>query len=80
MKNKLYIAGLVSISLLTYSCSSDDENYEVQEVKNKSFEITPQTVLNAKTNDSTTVKSGTKITTTRVSDADGDPNNPIPPR
>ncbi|MFV5690271.1 hypothetical protein ACM55M_16795 [Flavobacterium sp. ZT3R25] len=80
MKSKLYIAGIVSLSFLTYSCSSDDESYDVQEVKTKNFQITPQAVLNAKTIDSTTVKSGPKISTTRLSEEDGDPNNPIPPR
>jgi hypothetical protein len=82
MKNKLYIAGLVCITLLTYSCSNDD-SYEVQEVKAKSFEITPQAVLNAKIIDSSSVKVGTKIISTQINIAppeDGDPNNPLPPR
>ncbi|MFV8324927.1 hypothetical protein [Flavobacterium sp. ZS1P14] len=82
MKNKLYIAGLASMLLLTYSCSNDD-SYEVQEVKAKSFEITPQAALNAKIIDSTSVKAGTKIISTQINIAppeDGDPANPIPPR
>ncbi|WP_197056046.1 hypothetical protein [Flavobacterium sp. AED] len=80
MKNKLHIAGLVCITLLTYSCSNDD-SYEGQEVKAKNFEITPQTVLTAKTIDSTTVKSGTKINAAPTSSApDGDPVNPPMPR
>ncbi|MBG6063564.1 hypothetical protein IWX83_003375, partial [Flavobacterium sp. CG_9.1] len=58
MKSKLYIAGLVSISLLTYSCSNDDV-YEIPEVKNNNFQITSQAILknglNEKTIDSTTV-------------------------
>jgi hypothetical protein len=79
MKNKLHIAGLVCITLLTYSCSNDD-SYEGQEVKAKNFEIAPQTVLTAKTIDSTTVKSGTKISTSSAIAPDGDPANPPMPR
>jgi hypothetical protein len=79
MKNKLHIAGLVCITLLTYSCSNDD-SYQGQEVKAKSFEITPQAVLKAKTIDSTTVKSGTKISTSSAIAPDGDPVNPPMPR
>jgi hypothetical protein len=80
MKSKLYIAGIVSLSFLTYSCSSDDESYDVQEVKARSLEITPQAVLNAKIIDSTTVKSSTKIISTSTSAEDGDPYNPLLPR
>ncbi|MDI5888453.1 hypothetical protein [Flavobacterium yafengii] len=78
MKSKLYIAGLVSISLITYSCSNDDV-YEIPEVKNNNFQITPQAVfkngLNEKTIDSTTV-----IFSMEESAVEGDPSNPKPPR
>ncbi|TRX31238.1 hypothetical protein FNW52_18650 [Flavobacterium sp. ZT3R18] len=74
MKNKLYIAGLVLIAVLTYSCSNDEDNYDVQGVKTKEFN-TPQSVLKneltAKGVDSTAVK---------MTEEDGDPINPIPPR
>ena len=79
MKNKLYIAGLVGIMLLTYSCSNDD-SHEGQEVKAKNFEMNRQAVLKAKTVDSTTVKLGTEISTSTSIEPDGDPVNPIPPR
>lgn len=73
---KLYVAGLVSISLLTFSCSNDEESVDVQEVKSGNFKTTPQSVLEsnftARTSDSTIVKLST--------DADGDPINPKPPR
>ena len=78
MKSKLYIAGLISISLLTYSCSNDD-GYGVPEVKSNNFKITPQAdlknELNEKTIDSTTV-----IFNMEVSAMEGDPSNPVPPR
>ena len=78
MKSKLYIAGLVSISLLTYSCSNDD-GYEMPEVKNNNFKITPQAglknELKEKTIDSTTV-----IFNIEANAIEGDPSNPKPPR
>nr|WP_315233586.1 hypothetical protein [uncultured Flavobacterium sp.] len=73
---KLCITGLVLISLLTYSCSNDEERLEVQA---RDFKTIPQSVL--KTNfplkniDSTAVKLDTDAI-----DVDGDPSNPIPPR
>ncbi|MNS83078.1 hypothetical protein D3C72_1168500 [compost metagenome] len=76
---KLYVAGLVSISLLTFSCSNDEESVGVQKVKASGFKTTPQSVLEsdftAKASDSTTVKLSTDVI-----DADGDPINPKPPR
>lgn len=76
---KLYVAGLVSISLLTFSCSNDEDSIEVQEVKARDFKTTPQSVLKsdftAKANDSTTVRLSSDAI-----DTDGDPSNPIPPR
>ncbi|MFE3872162.1 hypothetical protein ACFX5F_13110 [Flavobacterium sp. ZS1P70] len=78
MKSKLYIAGLVFISFLTYSCS-DDYSDEIPENSNKNFEIKPKPILQndliEKTIDSTSV-----IINTEVYNADGDPINPIPPR
>jgi hypothetical protein len=75
MKNKLYIAGLVLISVLTYSCSNDEDSYEVQGVKTNTLKSVPQSVLinelNAKPIDSIGVESNSE---------DGDPINPIPPR
>ncbi len=75
---KLCLAGLVSISLLTYSCSNDEESLEVQA---KGFKTTPQSVLKTdfktKINDSTAVKLGVDEIDL---DLDGDPSNPIPPR
>jgi hypothetical protein len=75
MKNKLYIAGLVLITLLTYSCSNDEDSFEVQEVKAKEFKNVPQSVLqqelNARVIDSTAVE---------LNKADGDPSIIIPPR
>jgi hypothetical protein len=74
MKNKLYIAGLVLITLLTYSCSNDEDSLEVQGVKTKEFKSVPQSVLKqeltAKVIDSTAV----------LNKADGDPSIIIPPR
>jgi hypothetical protein len=70
MKNKLYITGLVLISVLTYSCSNDEDSYEVK---------TPQSVLKneltARPVDSIRVNSSMESV-----DQEGDPINPIPPR
>lgn len=78
MKNKLYIVGFVSFSLLAYSCSNDD-SYEVPEVKSRNIKISPQAdfknELNKKRNDSTTV-----ILNIEIMRVNGDPSNPIPPR
>jgi hypothetical protein len=79
MKNKLYIAGLVLISLLTYSCSNDEDGYGDQGIKANTLKSVPQSVLinelNAKPIDSTNVNSAMEIP-----DPEGDPSNPIPPR
>ncbi|WP_426094733.1 hypothetical protein [Flavobacterium sp. DSR2-3-3] len=78
MKSKLYIAGLVSISLLTYSCSNDND-FEMPEVKNNNFKITPQAglknELKEKTIDSTKV-----IFSIEVNTIEGDPSIPKPPK
>jgi hypothetical protein len=79
---KLYIAGIVSISLLTFSCSNDEENYEVQGVKTNNSKIAPQSVLkngsNAKAIDTTA--SNTPMGAAGMSSPDGDPVIVIPPR
>jgi hypothetical protein len=79
MKNKLYIAGLVLISVLTYSCSNEEDSYEVQGVKANTLKSAPQSVLEneltAKPIDSTAVKMNMEL-----NNADGDPSNPLPPR
>jgi hypothetical protein len=75
MKNKLYIVGLVSLSLLTYSCSNEDDSYDVQEVKNNKLEITPQSALKVRVIDSTIVKLDLQIST-----MEGDPSVGKPPR
>lgn len=79
MKNKLCLAALIAIMLVTYSCSNDD-SYENQEVKARNFQINPEAVLKAKNVDSTAVKLGTEISTSTSIEPDGDPVNPIPPR
>ncbi|WP_268846236.1 hypothetical protein [Flavobacterium aestivum] len=79
---KLYIAGIISISLLTYSCSNDEDSYEVQGAKSKDSRIAPQSVLkgglNAKAIDTTAINTpnGAEGNTS----PDGDPINPRPPR
>ena len=79
---KLYIVGIISVSLLTYSCSNDEESYEVQGVKTRDLKNVPQSVLqgelNTKTIDSTTIYAPTG--TDGGTSPDGDPSNPRPPR
>jgi hypothetical protein len=79
MKNKLCLAGLIGIMLVTYSCSNED-SYENQEFKARNFQLNPEAVLKTKNVDSTAVKSGTKISAPTSTAPDGDPVNPIPPR
>lgn len=74
MKTKLCIAGLVLISLLTYSCSNDD-GYEMQEVKSNNFKIVPQVGLKEELKEKE-IDSATVI----LNAVDGDPINPKPPR
>ncbi|TDE03740.1 hypothetical protein [Flavobacterium hiemivividum] len=75
MKSKLYIVGLVSISLLTYSCSNDD-GYEV---KSNDLKITPQADLKNELNEKT-IDSATTIFNVEESAVEGDPSNPKPPK
>lgn len=92
MKNKLFIAGLVFISLLTYSCSNDDE-FGMPEGKNNNFKITPEVNLKnelvQKRIDSTTIifREGDAVegdpiegNGPKLNAAHGDPSNPKPPR
>lgn len=78
MRNKLYIAGLIVLSALTYSCSND-ESFEAPEAKSNNLKIVPHTYLKNKLNekkiDSTTVNLKVEII-----NVDGDPSNPLPPR
>ncbi len=77
MKSKLYIAALVSISLLTYSCSNDDE-FEIPEVENNNFKITPE--IGLKNEFKEKIIDSTTVNFSEVNPIDGDPSNPKPPR
>ncbi|WP_409416181.1 hypothetical protein [Flavobacterium sp. PS2] len=76
MKSKLSIVGLVLILGLTYSCSNDDV-YEVSEVKSNSSQIVPdvslKTVVNEKRKDSINV-----FFYIKENPGEGDPSNPKP--
>jgi len=75
MKSRLYIAGIVFTSLLSYSCSNDDE-FANPEANNNNFKITSDVSLKnelKKTIDSTVIFNA-------VSTVNGDPSNPKPPR
>jgi hypothetical protein len=76
MKSKLYIAGLVSISLLTYSCSNDD-GYERQEIQKSSINIKELPNFNKEVNPKRVDSSAVKVERTTE---DGDPSIPVPPR
>jgi PBP1b-binding outer membrane lipoprotein LpoB len=75
MKNKVYIAGLVLISALTFSCSNDEESFESQEVKANALKSVPQSVLIKEPIDSTQVNP-----TMNMAQPEGDPSIPRPPR
>ncbi len=75
MKNKVYIAGLVLISALTFSCSNDEESFENQEVKANALKSLPQSVLIKEPIDSTQVNP-----TMDMAQPEGDPSIPRPPR
>ncbi|KFF11191.1 hypothetical protein [Flavobacterium hydatis] len=78
MKSKLYITGLVLLSVLTYSCSNDDV-YETSEVKNENFKTPLQAgskdELKKRIIDSTAV-----FFIVKEDPREGDPSNPKPPR
>ena len=77
---KLYMAGIISVSLLTYSCSNDEESYEVQGVKTKDLKIAPQSSLKSELNviDSTAING--PMGAEGMTSPEGDPSNPRPPR
>jgi hypothetical protein len=79
---KLYIVGIISVSLLTYSCSNDEESYEVQGVKTKDLKSAPQSILESelttKAVDSTVIDVEMGVEGSEGSE--GDPSNPRPPR
>lgn len=78
MKNRLYIiAAVVFISLLSYSCTNDEE-LEMPEAKENNFKITPDANLRNEVKQE-------KIDVNALIDSDvstlpGDPSNPKPPR
>lgn len=72
MKNKLQILGLLSLALLTFSCSNDD--YEIQDDKNSNLKVISKDSLQGDLDE---------ITTDLIEKheyTDGEPNNPKPPR
>ncbi|RKR12093.1 hypothetical protein C8C83_3862 [Flavobacterium sp. 90] len=92
MKNKIFIAGLIFISLFMYSCSNDDE-FGVPDSKNNNFKIKPENNLKneieQKRIDSTTINfrevnaiegDPTNGNGPVLNAAHGDPSNPKPPR
>jgi hypothetical protein len=85
MKSKLFISGLlIFISLLTFSCTNDDD--EIQNVNDKELKIEQKNSLknlNDKINMNTVQDSVVKIPIQEgniTSDSNGDPSNPRPPR
>lgn len=74
---KLCIAGLITASLLAFSCTNDDKSYEIQGAKDNEVKSLPESILsnelNAKAKDSIKV-------IFRVEDTQGDPSIPRPPR
>lgn len=76
MKSKLYIAALISISLLNHSCSKDD-SYEIQGIKKNNFKTKKQLDFNNELNEKTVDSSAVIHESNTV---EGDPSNPKPPR
>lgn len=81
MKNKLYILGIVIISLVNYSCSNEEDDFQsIKGLKNneklKKFdvksEVSPKTIDSVHTIDIEHPANNTM--------QDGDPSNPVPPR
>jgi hypothetical protein len=73
MKNKLQFSGLLSLALLTFSCSNDD--YEIQVAKkNSNLKDISNSSLKKELNEITL---DLDIINTY---SDGEPNNPKPPR
>ena len=82
MKRKLYIVGVIFISLVTFSCSNDDlENLESENNIVKRSEKVLLNELNEQAIDSTTVIApGGNKSEQSTTDSDGEPSNPKPPR
>jgi hypothetical protein len=78
MKSKLYIIGLISISLLTYSCSNDD-SFPIPEVENNNFKLRPQSNLKNDLKEQT-IDSTAIILNIEINTDEGDPSNPKPPK
>lgn len=78
MKSKLYITGLVLLSVLTYSCSNDDA-YEASDVKTENFEIVPQKELKDELKEKK-IDSTVTFSIIKEDPREGDPSNPKPPR
>lgn len=76
MRSKLYITGLIIISLLVFSCSNDD--YENPKVENNNSKLISKEVLKGDLNKK--VIDSTSIRTSEVTEAEGEPINPKPPR
>ena len=75
MKSKLLISGLlISIALLTASCTNDD--YVMPETKSSKFEFVPMDNLKNEVH-------SVPIDSTKIEDTfadDGEPSNPKPPK
>jgi len=90
MKRKLYIVGVVFISLLAFSCSNDDfedsnEGSNVVRTSGKELinELNEKELineLNEKNIDSSTVAKPVDTNADASADSDGEPSNPKPPR
>jgi hypothetical protein len=76
MKNISFIIVFITISLLSYSCSSDD-SYEMQVIQKNNINIKQLQNFNKEVNEKKVDSSEVKIETKT---ADGDPSNTIPPR
>lgn len=78
MKSKLYLPGLIIISIMIVSCSDDDyENHKVQNDNLKAIPIEAlKSDLNEKEIDSVSIRASEII----AADGDGEPINPKPPR
>lgn len=76
MKNISFIIVFITISLLSYSCSSDD-SYEMQVIQKNNINIKQLQNFNKEVNEKKVDSSEVKI---KSKAADGDPSNPIPPR
>jgi hypothetical protein len=76
MKSKLYLTGLIIISLMVFSCSNDD--YENSEVQNGNSKLISKEVLKSNLNEE--VLDSTSIMGSKIIETDGEPINPKPRR